>query len=299
MATTMTETVTSSSTAGIPGIDEIVMRLGDLPALPAVAADLISSMDDDELDLGELVAKIECDQALATKTVRVANSPFFGMMGKVSSVQQAATVVGLRTVRSLALAGAISSLRPHPEAQGIDLNKYWLHAFQTALAAREIGRAIRFGHEQAFFAGLIHDLGKLVLAVLYPEVVHKLCACSVEDNLSWSDAERVLGLPGHGAIGAALARHWHFPEPLCQAIDDHHPPFAGTNRITDIVHLADALALSYCAARGDQTAMINFDAAAFQRLALSDAQLRAAVRALSHADDIAMGMSRERGPERA
>ena len=74
----------------------------------------------------------------------------------------------------LALAGAMASLRPQPGTQGIDLNKYWLHAFQTALAAREIGRALRFGHEQAFFAGLIHDLGKLVMAVLYPEVVQKL-----------------------------------------------------------------------------------------------------------------------------
>ncbi len=76
-----------------PSINDVIIRLDDLPALPAVAADLVNSMDDDELDLGELVSKMERDQALATKTVRVANSPFFGMMGKISSVRQAATVI--------------------------------------------------------------------------------------------------------------------------------------------------------------------------------------------------------------
>ena len=76
METMMTEASvpasTSAAASDVPGIDDIIKRMSDLPALPAVAADLVSSMDDDELDLGELVAKIECDQALATKTVRVA-----------------------------------------------------------------------------------------------------------------------------------------------------------------------------------------------------------------------------------
>ncbi|MDB5800921.1 MAG: hypothetical protein JWL63_1860 [Rhodocyclales bacterium] len=294
----MTEAVAPEAAGGAapntPSIDDIVKRLGDLPALPAVASDLVSSMDDDELDLGELVAKMECDQALATKTVRVANSPFFGMMGKVNSVQQAATVIGLRTIRSLALASAMSSLRPQPGTRGIDLHEYWLHAFQTALASREIARAVRFGHDQAFLAGLIHDLGKLVLAVLYPELVEKLAAKRAEMQISWSVAEQALGLPSHGALGAALARHWHFPESLCQAIDDHHPPFAASDRISDIVHVADALAVTYCAARTGKTAVIELNGAAFKRLALSDTQLRGAVRALSQADDIARQMSQER-----
>jgi HD-like signal output (HDOD) protein len=295
--TDATPTVTGSvesSEPSAPNIDDIIMRLGDLPALPAVAADLVSSMDDDELDLAELVSKIECDQALATKTVRVANSPFFGMMGKVSSVHQAATVIGLRTIRSLALASAMSGLRPQTGRPGIDLHEYWLHAFQTALAAREIARRVRFGHDQAFLAGLIHDLGKLVMAVLYPELIEKLCAAREEMSLSWTAAEQALDLPSHGAVGAALAKHWHFPDSLSQAIDDHHPPFDGSDRITDIVHVADALSVTYCAARTGKVAAIDVNAAAFKRLALSDEQLRGAVRALSQADDIARQMSQER-----
>ncbi|MDB5814070.1 MAG: histidine kinase [Rhodocyclales bacterium] len=277
-----------------PSIDDIIIRFGDLPGLPAVAADLVSSMDDDDLDLSELVTKIECDQALATKIVRVANSPFFGMMGKVSSVHQAATVIGLRTIRSLALASAMSSLRPQAGAPGIDLHEYWLHAFQTALASREIARAVRFGHDQAFLAGLIHDIGKLVLAVLYPDLIEKLAAKRAEMNTSWSEAERALGLPSHGSVGAALAKHWHFPETLYRAIEGHHPPFDTPDRITDIVHIADALAVAYCAARTGKAKAIELNGAAFKRLSLSDAQLRRAVRALSQADDIAMQMSQER-----
>lgn len=284
-----------SAQAPMPTIEEIIARLADLPALPAIAADLVSSMDDDELDLAELVAKIECDQALASKTVRVANSPFFGMMGKVGSVRQAATVIGLRTIRSLALASAMSSLRPQRETRSIDLHEYWLHAFQTALAAREIARAVRFGHEQAFLAGLIHDLGKLVMAVLFPHVITQLYATRVEKQLSWSDAEQALGLPSHGAVGAALASHWHFPEALCKAIDEHHPPFPTADRITDIVHVADALSLTYSAARKKQASGIQLCGMAFNRLGLSDLQLRAATRALGHADDIAMQMSQDRG----
>jgi putative nucleotidyltransferase with HDIG domain len=300
MEKTMTDAAQAAAGTDVPGasnapsINDIIIRLGDLPALPAVAADLVSSMDDDELDLGELVSKIECDQALATKTVRVANSPFFGMMGKVSSVHQAATVIGLRTIRSLALASAMSGLRPQTTRPGIDLHEYWLHAFQTALAAREIARAVRFGHDQAFLAGLIHDLGKLVMAVLYPELIEKLCALRTDMQMSWSAAEQALDLPSHGAVGAALAKHWHFPESLSQAIGNHHPPFEGSDRITDIVHVADALAITYCAARTGKTTVIELNAAAFKRLALSDAQLRGAVRGLSQADDIARQMSQER-----
>jgi len=130
--------------------------------------------------------------------------------------------------------------------------------------------------------------------VLYPDLIEKLSARRTEMSLSWSEAELALGLPSHGAVGSALARHWHFPESLCQAIDDHHPPFKATNRITDIVHVADALAVTYSAARTGKTVVIELNGAAFKRLALSDAQLRGAVRALCHADDIAMQMSQER-----
>ncbi|HEX5126283.1 MAG TPA: HDOD domain-containing protein [Rhodocyclaceae bacterium] len=269
---------------GVPNIDEIIARLSDLPALPSVAADLVSSMDDDDLDLNELVAKLERDQTLTTKTVRVANSPFFGLMGKVSSVQQAATVVGLRTIRSLAVASAMSGLRP---PRGIDLNAYWLHAFQTALAARELARAARVAHEQAFLCGLIHDLGKLVMGVLFPEVIESVHALRTESNLTWSAAEQAIGLPSHSAVGAALARHWHFPEMLCQTIEHHHPPFNGLDGLAQVVHVADALAVAYSVARTGHPSGIDLDGVAFDGLGLSDKQLYVAARAMRHADGIA------------
>ncbi len=110
---------------------------------------------------------------------------------------------------------------------------------------------MRFGHDQAFLAGLIHDLGKLVMAVLSTlELIENFAPYRTGHETAAGKAARLHSAsPSHGAVGAALAKHWHFPDSLSQAIGNHHPPFEGSDRITDIVHVADALAITYCAAR--------------------------------------------------
>lgn len=267
-----------------PSLEEVLARLGELPALPAVLSDLIASLDDESISLEQIAAKISRDQTLAGRTLRIANSPFFGFAGRIASIQDAATLMGLQTIRSIALTSALKKVTEQGNAISSDaLDWFWQHALQTASAARQIAGPMRIPQEQAFVAGLLHDIGKFSISVLYPERYAAIEAYCSEHRADWHVAEEALGMPSHSAIGGAIARHWRFPEQLCEALNSYSHPTAQGSPLAQAVHVANVIANAFAATLRENIHVDHVDAASWSAAIRSPEQLRRAVSAACNA----------------
>ncbi len=205
-------------------ITEIVKSIRDLPSLPAVVMELMSCIDQEDSGANLLGEKISRDQALAAKTLRLANSSFYGMQRKISTIPQAIAVLGLNSVRTLVAAVAVSNAFPGSSAGRFDFSMFWRHSIATALCAKALARHMRIDSDQAFIAGLLHDIGRLILVVRFPQEYDAVLDYSATNKCQLLQAERALLEVEHTQVGRALAEHWKFPMSIQDAIGLHHEP---------------------------------------------------------------------------
>jgi len=222
--------------------DELLAALRDLPPLPSVVLELVESLGHEELSAAQYAAKISRDQALAAKTLRLANSSFYGRGRQVRSVTEAIGVLGLRTVRGVVTAaGLAGSFRRHP---GFDHDAFWRHSIGSALCAQALaGELRRDDADLAFTVGLLHDIGRLALASAFAPAYAEAERWRREQDCPGAEAERaVLGID-HAEVGGLIARQWNFAPAIVDAIREHHaPPATAELTLTGIAHVADAIA---------------------------------------------------------
>ncbi len=204
-------------------LDEVIRRVHDLPSLPAVVAELLTSMEQDDIDLHYLAGRIALDQALTAKTLRLANSSFYGMPSKVTSIQQAMSVLGLHSVRTLVTACGVIGAVPAASGPALNFDQFWRHAIATAVWARALARHLRQSPDTAFTAGLLHNLGTLVLATRFPDEYAAVPLWRAEHaDASVAEAELAVFGVDHAQAGSALAAHWKFPTAIQDAISHQH-----------------------------------------------------------------------------
>lgn len=222
---------------------EATRGIGTIPSLPAAVVELMSAIDRDDVDTERIARKIAQDQGLAARILRVANSPFYGQSNRVATIADAVIVLGLRTVRTLATAAAVTgTFRLAPES-GLDMRVFWRHSVGTALCARGLARRLGLNVDEAFTGGLLHDVGRIALACCFPRHTAAVAAYQAQFDCLTIDAERALLGIDHAAVGQLLAERWRFPPSLCQAIGQHHaPPEDGVRGLPGGLHLADTLA---------------------------------------------------------
>ena len=223
-------------------LGDVVRGVRDLPALPSVVLDLIASFGREDVDVTALSDKISRDQALAAKTLRLANSSFYGLPSKVRTVKQAIVVLGFDSARALAVASSVIDNFGPDRCPQVDVGSFWRHSIATALCAKILARHARIDQDHAFIAGLLHDIGRLVLASKFPDQYMRVQACCDNEDASLGTAElRVLGVD-HQRAGQMLAEAWRFPPPIQRAIGQHHAPVgADLGDVPGIVHVADAM----------------------------------------------------------
>jgi putative nucleotidyltransferase with HDIG domain len=222
--------------------DDVVRTLDDLPSLPAVVMELLNSIDQDDVDISVLAKKVSHDQALTAKTLRLANSSLYGLQVKVTTIQQAITFLGFQTTRNLITAAAVTGCFAEGHCPGFDHKAFWRHSIATAACAKVLARQMRFNQDYAFTAGLLHDIGRLVLVSCFPKQYSATIAYRAEHDCYLLEAERaVLGVD-HVDAGLALAEHWNFSDTMRLAIGGHHDPEApGAGFLAAIIHVADAI----------------------------------------------------------
>ncbi|MFS2004829.1 HDOD domain-containing protein [Duganella sp. CT11-25] len=222
--------------------DDVVRNLDDLPSLPAVVMELLNSIDQDDIDISVLAKKVSHDQALTAKTLRLANSSLYGLQVKVTTIQQAITYLGFQTTRNLITAAAVTGCFAEGHCPGFDHKAFWRHSIATAACAKVLARQMRFNQDYAFTAGLLHDIGRLVLVSCFPNQYSETIAYRAQHDCYLLEAERtVLGVD-HVDAGLALAEHWNFSDTMRLAIGGHHDPEApGAGFLAAIIHVADAI----------------------------------------------------------
>jgi HD-like signal output (HDOD) protein len=230
-------------------VEDIVDDISAMVSIPAVAIKVCELADDPRASIAELSGVIAQDTALAARMLRVANSAALGMAGKVDTISRAATVLGVRAVRDLALGvSAVHSFDGIP-VELITMESFWIHGLLCAAAARELGdHCVRTADaESTFVAGLLHDVGQLTLLKRMPREMRQallMLADDPNDLLTLHQCEqRILGFT-HCEVGAALARHWQLPPALQACIEFHHEPSRATEYRFEvaIVHIANSVA---------------------------------------------------------
>jgi putative nucleotidyltransferase with HDIG domain len=219
----------------------------DLPFSPDLLTRLFSLTDENGVSsLDVISAAIAEDQGLSTRVLAMANSAFYGLQAQVRTVSRAVAVLGLREVRGLVLAlGMYGLAARRPLPKGFALAPYLEHQLTVAIAAMALARQCKaMEPDDAFTAGVLHDLGKLLTALYRPEDWLAQAALAETEALPWHDAEeRHWGLD-HGLIGAMVLRSWNLPETLTEPVNWHHAPEAAPKQPEPgrLIGLADACA---------------------------------------------------------
>lgn len=224
--------------------EEVIKRIRDLPSLSAVVVELMASMEQEDTDVNSLAGKIALDQSLAAKTLRLANSSFYGMSAKVTTIHQAISVLGFHSIRTLVTACSITaSFSSSGGAAGFNFQAFWRHSVASAVCARLLARHLGLNPDTAFTAGLLHDIGSLVLATRFTAQYEEMLAYRAAHDCYLIEAERAVFGLDHAAVGSALAGWWKFPAAMQGAVADHHlDSHAGPPSLGLVVHAANVLA---------------------------------------------------------
>lgn len=258
------------------GPDEVTARVKRLPALPRAVALLNEALDDPATPIDRVVQAVGADTGLASAALKLANSSFYGVRGRVASVRDAVQILGLRTLSDAVLTSAVMARFPRAACPRFDPEAAWRHALATALCARQLAQARGLDGCLAYTAGLLHDIGRLALASHFPAAYDEVLAHTATHDAVPEEAERrVLGID-HAEVGAQVARHWQLAPTVIRAIEHHHAvPATEPCPIIDVVHVADAVVHALDLS-GEPDAMVPpVSAEAWERLALPAPALQA------------------------
>jgi HD-like signal output (HDOD) protein len=190
-----------------------------LPTMPEVARRLLDSFEDEKVDLREIVELAERDQSLAARIVRQANSPYYGLQGNVSSLPQAAVLLGLETLRNLLLSATM--IGAFPRVVGLDRVRFWRHCVAAGGYSRWLGRMLGFDSDSAYLAGFLLRSGQVLMAAELPHMVAAIETECTRPGMRMSVERQKVGC-SHPHVTGELARRWALPEPMIDAF--RHAP---------------------------------------------------------------------------
>ena len=250
----------------------VTRSIRDLPSLPVVVMELLNLVDQDDVDISLLAKKVSRDLALTAKTLQLANSPMFGTNIKVGTVQQAITLLGFAKVRTLITTAALSGCFPARICEGFDHTEFWRHSKETGIAASVLARHMGLNTDHAFTAGLLHDIGRLVLVSSLPDDYAAALAYRAEHGCSMLDAEQEIFRTDHAAVGELLAVSWNFSNEIRLAIGGHHQPDRpGVGFLAAIVHIANAIVHQLASSEAGDEIAPTVSAVAWKALNLNSA----------------------------
>jgi HD-like signal output (HDOD) protein len=225
---------------------EILDSLDRVEKMPTAVQRAITLLNDPEADMGELARVIEHDPGLTSNILRMANSSYFGGVRTITTVREAVVRLGAQHVFKLVMAlGVAPQARKEVRGFGLEPGKLLLHSIAVALAAEELGRQLNLrAPEHTFTAGLLSNLGKIVLGTFLEIDAQPILKLVNEEGIPFEQAERqVLGID-HAEVGAALLKLWGLPAPIVTVVRHHLTPdeYDGVDLSLDLVHVADILA---------------------------------------------------------
>jgi len=223
---------------------EILRKLQDLPAMPQVVLKARKILADVNSGVKDVVKVLETDQAITTKILKVANSAYYGMSGKISTIQHASVVLGYKTIGELITVASSSGLLDRTLAgYAMRSGDLWRHSLSVGIGSRILAyRKNSDLAETSFSAGLIHDAGKLVLDEYVLERKEEFDGIMEHGQETFMNAEQKIFGFNHAEFGYDVCKHWSIPDDISLAIKHHHTPSkSDDNELAYIIYLADAI----------------------------------------------------------
>jgi HD-like signal output (HDOD) protein len=225
-------------------IREALEAITTIPTLPVVIEQITRLLQNPKTSAEEIGKAITTDQALASKVLKLVNSAFYGFPGKISTITHAIVILGFSTVKNVVLTASIFDAF-RKQGTGIDdfdLEQFWLHSIACGAAAQSIAKFTGSNQkEECFIAGLIHDIGKIILCQYMPDKFRDAFLHAKEHGILFFESENELFDATHQEIGGFLASRWNLPKNLQNAVRYHHDPSPTREHymMTAIVHCAD------------------------------------------------------------
>ncbi len=220
-------------------------KIKDLPPLPMVVQKLVRTLDDDNSSADDVMKVLTADQALASKVLKLVNSSFYGMSGEVATPSRAVVILGFAAIRNLAVGLSVAKFM---SVSGDDdhMQRFWDQSVTTAAACQMLAKQTGYEDpEEAFIAGLLHNIGHMVLNIAVPKEYEQVLADGPHHILA--NEKTHIGL-GHAKAGQMLLKHWKLPRSLSSAVRFHHNAKVYTGKedpLVSLVALADAFACVY------------------------------------------------------
>lgn len=260
---------------------KILRSVKDLPPMPQTVVKAREIMSDPNSDFKALAALFETDQAIATKVLKLANSPYYGMGGKVASIQHASVVLGHRTLGELiTMGGTAGLLSKNLDGYGLDAGALWKHSLAVAFGAKIIADLKQPAlSSDAFTSGLIHDAGKLILDKYIAERWQLIEDFMGRDGVTFLDAEKSILEFDHSEVAFEVCRVWNIPKSLTTAIRyHHHPARSHENMLAFIIHVADVIAMMTGLGLGFDSTFYEMDDMALEFIGLDEGDINSVMK---------------------
>lgn len=237
-----TATLTDSATI----VRDAIRGISTIATLPEITTRIIATVEDPKSTAGQLHRIIAHDPALVTRILKIVNSAFYGLPGQIGSIERAIVLLGLNAIKNIAIAAGLGQFfRGEPLCDGFTARDLWTHCIAVAITARALAREMKLPiADEAFLAGMIHDLGMIVSLQVHPEKLRAVCRKVQSEGVDFCTAEQELIGADHQQLGMALAEAWKFPRSCRLVAGYHHRPaaLADENRmLVTLVAVADIL----------------------------------------------------------
>jgi putative nucleotidyltransferase with HDIG domain len=201
-------------------LEQAIMAAGDLPTIPVVATKVMQLIESEKATAEELARVVASDPAVAARVLKLSNSAFYGCQRQIQTLSSAIVILGFSTLKSLVVAASVKQVyKPF----GLTEKMLWEHSFGAGLAARLIASNTRCANEEeAFLAGLFHDIGKIIMNTIDRDNFHAVVEKCYNEGLLFKDAETSIFPYTHEELGAFVIKKWNFPETMMQSVMHHH-----------------------------------------------------------------------------
>lgn len=252
-------------------LDSLVERTSTVYSLPYFYERLNETINHPRSSIGDIAHIIIEDQGLTARLLKLANSPLFGYYAKVDSITKAVTIIGTQQLRDLALAASVIGIFTGIPEELMNMASFWRHSVACGIIARTVGTCLRESNvERYFVAGILHDVGQLVLCTAEPELAANLmCESREREELYFTNERNRLGFD-HAELGGALLKSWKIPANISEPVACHHTPQSAIQYPleTAVVHLADIICQGMELGQSGEWCVPPLDNGAWERLGL-------------------------------
>jgi HD-like signal output (HDOD) protein len=257
--------------------ESLAASTSTLASLPLVYQRVKQVLDDPDSSMKDLVRVIEIDPGITTRILRLVNSPFYGLPGKIETVGKAVKLLGMQQVHDLSLATSVAALFNGISPEHMNMGQYWHYSVYCGLAAQALGKCCHLNDsERLFVEGLLCDIGHLVIYENVPELAEQAMAKSQHDGSPLYCAERALIGCDYAQVGAALMQGWNLPVSLQNSIRYHTEPAEASENNLEIslVHIARLMAAAADKGQDIDKDLLLIDPLAWKLTGLNDESIQ-------------------------